>query len=65
VYFKFIALPVDDPTNSASSFEMVEGFEDGTSIKKEEVDGMLDIIDSEISKMSMTVFYHLVKRSFV
>jgi Na+-translocating ferredoxin:NAD+ oxidoreductase RnfC subunit len=38
VYFKFIALPVDDPTNSASSFEMVEGFEDGTSIKKEEVD---------------------------
>jgi hypothetical protein len=41
VYFKFIALPVDDPTNSASSFEMVEGFEDGTSIKKEEVDDTL------------------------
>ncbi|CAH1371700.1 unnamed protein product [Tenebrio molitor] len=36
-----ISVPVvngDDPTNSASSFEMVEGFEDGTSIKKEEVD---------------------------
>ncbi|KAH0820295.1 hypothetical protein GEV33_002306 [Tenebrio molitor] len=50
-----ISVPVvngDDPTNSASSFEMVEGFEDGTSIKKEEVDGMLDIIDSEIMSPS-------------
>jgi hypothetical protein len=39
-----ISVPVvngDDPTNSASSFEMVEGFEDGTSIKKEEVDDTL------------------------
>ncbi|XP_015834773.1 clathrin light chain isoform X3 [Tribolium castaneum] len=36
-----ISAPVvngDDPTNSASSFEMVEGFEDGTSIKREEFD---------------------------
>ncbi|KAJ3660046.1 hypothetical protein Zmor_011702 [Zophobas morio] len=28
----------DDPTNSASSFEMVEGFEDGTSLKREDFD---------------------------
>ncbi|XP_044254283.1 clathrin light chain isoform X1 [Tribolium madens] len=36
-----ISAPVvngDDPTNSASSFEMVEGFEEGTSNKREEFD---------------------------